>query len=160
MEQHYPSGTIDASKAFDKVLHNGIFLKLLQRGAPAVFVRLLKRWYSGLQFSVKWNNLLGETFCVACGVRQRGILSPYLFAIYVDELIEQLRQSGHGLHIGSLFVGCAVYADDIVRMSASCYGLQKLLYICTQYGTLWDIKFNTLKSQLLTFGAQPIAQSL
>jgi len=25
--------------------------------------------------------------------------------------------------------------------------------ICTQYGTLWDVKFNTLKSQLLTFGA-------
>ena len=33
---------LDASKALNKVLHNGIFLKLLQRGAPAIFVRLLK----------------------------------------------------------------------------------------------------------------------
>jgi len=57
---------LDASKALNKVLHNGIFLKLLQRGAPAVFVRLLKRWYSGLHCSVKWNNLLGEPFSVAC----------------------------------------------------------------------------------------------
>jgi len=30
---------------------------------------------------MKWNNLLGEPFSVACGVRQGGILSPYLFAI-------------------------------------------------------------------------------
>ena len=27
-----------ASKAFDKVLHNGLFLKLLKRGVPVVFV--------------------------------------------------------------------------------------------------------------------------
>ena len=144
---------LDASKAFDKVLHNGIFLKLLKHGAPRVFVLLLKRWHNGLHCSVKWNDLLGEPFSVACGVRQCGILSPYLFAVYVNELIEQLRKSGHGLHIGHLFVGCAVYADDIVLMSASCYGLQKLVDICTQYGVLWDIKFNTLKSQLITFGA-------
>ena len=97
--------------------------------------------------------MIGEPFSVACGVRQSEILSSYLFAVYVDELMEQLRRSGHGIHISQLFVACAVYADDIVLMSASCYGLQKLVDICSQYGTLWNIKFNTLKSQLLTFGA-------
>jgi len=117
------------------------------------FVCLLKKWYSGLHCSVKWNDMLGEPFSVVCGVRQDGILSPYLSAVYVDKLIEQLRRSRHGIHIGQSFVGCAVYADNIVLMSASCHGLQKLVDICSQYSTLWDIKFNTLKSQLLTFGA-------
>ena len=54
----------------------------------------------------------------------RGVLSPYLFAMYVAELITRLRQYGYGLHIGQLFVGCAVY--DIALLSASCYGLQRL----------------------------------
>ena len=65
--------------------------------------------------------MLSESFAIHCGVRQGGILSPYLFAIYVDDLIDQIRKSGHGLRIG-----CVVYANDIAVLSASCYGLQKL----------------------------------
>jgi len=92
-----------------------------------IFVRLLRNWYSDMQCCVKWNNILGDAFPILCGVRQGGVLSPYLFAVYVDDLIVQLRQSGHGLHVGQLFIGCALYADDILLMSASCYGLQKLV---------------------------------
>ena len=55
-------------------------------------------------------------------------------------------------HVGQLFIGCALYADDIVLMYASCYGLQKLVDVCQCYGITWDIKFHPLKSQLLTFG--------
>jgi len=36
---------LDASKAFDKVLHNGLFLKLIKRKVPVGFVRPLKYWY-------------------------------------------------------------------------------------------------------------------
>ena len=45
--------------------------------------------------------------------RQGGVLSPYLFTVYVNDLIVQLRQTGYGVHVGQLFVGCAFYADDI-----------------------------------------------
>jgi len=45
---------------------------------------------------------------VLCGVRQGGILSPILFAIYVDSLISDLRQCSYGLYIDTLFVGCVV----------------------------------------------------
>ena len=41
----------------------------------------------------------------------------------------------------------AVYADDIVLMSRSCYGLQKLVNICIEYANEWDIKFNREKSE-------------
>jgi len=34
--------SLDATKAFDKVLHNGLYMKLLQRGAPVTFIRLLQ----------------------------------------------------------------------------------------------------------------------
>jgi len=120
---------LDASRAFDKVLHNGIYQKLLDRGASVTFVHLLKNWYGNLCCRVRWNNVLGEPFVVKCGICQGGVLSPYLFAIYIDDLIAQLKQSGHGIYIEQLFVGCVCYADDIVLLSASCYGLQKLVDI-------------------------------
>ena len=143
---------LDASKAFDKVLHNGLFLKLLKKNVSPGFVRLLQNWYSKLHASVLWNGVIGPVFTVHCGVRQGGILSPLLFAIYIDDLLQELRISGYGVHIGSLFVGAVAYADDICILSCSCYGLQKLLDICSEYGIKWDIRFNPVKSQLMTFG--------
>jgi len=72
---------------------------------------------SGLSCSVVWISLIGSPFRVHCGVRQGGVLSPLLFAIYVDDLISKLRQSGYGLHIGSLFIGSILYADDIALLA-------------------------------------------
>jgi len=70
----------------------------------------------------------------------------------LSPILIQLRNSSYGLHIGQLFLGCAFYADDIALLSASCYGLQRLINICEQYGTAWDIRLNPTKSQLITFG--------
>jgi len=95
---------LGASKAFDKVLHNGVFKKLLDRGIPVNFVKLLRYWYSNLQRRVKWNNVLGDIFPVLCGVRQGGVLSPILFALYIDGVISELKLSGHGVHIFSLYL--------------------------------------------------------
>jgi len=51
-----------------------------------------------------------------------------------------------------LFIGCVLYADDILLMSPSCRGLQNLVSICERHGLKWDIKFNPCKSQVTTFG--------
>jgi len=74
-------------------------------------------------------------------------------AIYVDDLISSLRQCGYGVYIGNLFVGCVVYADDIVLLSVSCFGLQKLMDVCETYSGLWHIKFSPAKSQVVCFGS-------
>jgi len=145
---------LNASKAFDQVLLNGLFLKLLKRDVPLPFIRIMINWYSGLQCAVIWNNIVGDRFNIACGVRQSGVLSPYLFSIYIDDLITDLRQSGYGIYVDSLFAGCILYADDVVLLSGSFHGLQKMLDICSQYGVQFDIRFNPLKSQTSTFGGR------
>jgi len=53
---------------------------------------------------------------------------------------------------GQVFVRCLRYADDIVLLSPSCFGLRKIVSICENFGVELDIKFNPLKSQLATFG--------
>ena len=69
------------------------------------------------------------------------------------ELIGQLS-SGYGLYVGNLFMGCIMYADDIMLLSCSCYGLQKLVDICEHYGEKWDIIFNPKKTQCVSFGGK------
>jgi len=143
---------LDAAKAFDKVLHSGLFYKMLSKGVPTIFVKLLMFWYGHLQSAVLWQSSLSEYFKVLSGVRQGGVLSPYLFAMYIDDIIDDVRKSGYGIYIGSLFLGCIVYADDILLLSSSCTGLQQMVNVCAKYGESWDICFNPSKSHIITFG--------
>ena len=85
-----------------------------------------------------WNSIVGVPFQVSCGVRQGGILSPLLFAVYVDDLIDELRKCGCGLYVGSVFIGALLYADDIALLACSCPGLQKLINVCMDYGLQWE----------------------
>jgi len=55
---------LDASKAFDKVLHHGLFYKMLCKRVPAMLVNILIYWYSHLHCTVPWKSVLGENFSV------------------------------------------------------------------------------------------------
>ena len=139
-------------RAFDKIPHCGLFYKMLSTCISSTFVKILIYWNSRLRSAVLWNSGIGECFPVSCGVRQGGALSPYLFAYYIDDLIDDVKRSVYGIYKGSAFLGCVLYGDDIILLSGSCNGLQEMVDICANYGRQWDIKFNVTKSQCITFG--------
>ena len=95
---------MDARKAFDKVNHWHLLDKLLNHGIPLCLVRVLLFWFSSQDFIVNWNNLHSNSFKVTNGVSQGGILSPSLFAVYVDALSKSLNQSNVGCHFYSICV--------------------------------------------------------
>ena len=136
---------LDARKAFDRVNHWTLFNKLVHRGMDIDIVRLLVTWYESQKFHVLWGDYLTEGFSVTNGVRQGGILSPYLFNVYTDGLSEELDMSGVGCrYLGSVNHLC--YADDMMLLSPTPHGLQKLVNICAVYADNHDILFNTKKT--------------
>ena len=84
---------------------------------------------------------------MTCGVRQGGILSPILSNLYVDELTDLLRNSGNGCFVNTTFVGCIMYADDLLLLSPSLRRMQSMLglNICTRFGMSRNIVFNVQK---------------
>ena len=62
---------LDASKAFDRLVHSGLFLKLMDRKVPKIFLDIIISWYDGLWCRVKWDNHYSEWFQISAGVRQR-----------------------------------------------------------------------------------------
>ena len=140
---------LDASKAFDRVNHNKLFDKLLNRGVPVFIVRILSFWYSHQSMSVRWGSSISLVFCVSNGVRQGGILSPYLFNVYMDDLSEQLNSSPAGCYIGNTIINHLMYADDLVLICPSPQALRLLLRVCDLYGVAHDIKFNSDKSKIM-----------
>jgi len=55
---------LDASKAFDRVLHDRLSSKMRQRGLPECFVLLVSNWYSKLRSVVRWNGVYSSAFRV------------------------------------------------------------------------------------------------
>ena len=107
---------IDASKA-------KLFSLLLHRAVCPSIVRLLFIMYCNSSMSVRWGEAISSMFSVQNGVRQGGVLSPVLYNIYTDNLLMQLRKSGLGC-------GALVYADDLVLLSPSLYGMRAMISIC------------------------------
>jgi len=66
------------SKAFDKVNHDALFLKLMKRLIPIQLLNLLVSWLSGCYsyMYVKWYHAWSQMFNVDFGVRQGSVLSP------------------------------------------------------------------------------------
>ena len=140
---------LDASKAFDRLIHSGLFLKLMDRNIPLMFLNVLVSWYDGLQCRVKWGNHFSAWFTISAGVRQGGVLSPDFYSIYVNELILKLQATHKGCYLGNLFAAALFYADDMAILAPSVKGLQSLLKVCEEYCLRWDICLNASKSRSL-----------
>ena len=63
---------LDASKAFDRLVHKGLFLKLMERNIPKIFLDVIMTWHDGLMCRVRWENTYSEWFSISAGVRQGG----------------------------------------------------------------------------------------
>jgi exonuclease III len=143
---------IDLSKAFDKVNKYALFIKLLKRKCPLKFIILLDNWYDKCFTCVKWGSSFSNYVKLNAGVRQGGILSPALFAVYVNDVLLLLGKSKLGCHINQYCCNSFMYADDLLLLSLSICDLQKMIDICKTELDWLDMKINIKKSSLLRIG--------
>ncbi len=141
---------VDASKAFDRINHGILLSKLAERKVPIVIIALMLVWLSKQQFQVRWGNSFSDPFGSTNGIRQGGVLSPYLFNVYIDNLSCKLNDSKLGCNFNGQSFNNIVYADDMVVLASSPKSLQKLLDICNSYAAEHDIVYSVKKSKCMT----------
>ena len=108
-------------------------------------MRLLLYMYTSQTLRVKWGHTVSNYFAVRNGVKQGGVLSPLLFAIYTDSLLKRIEESAVGCHMGGHFTGVLAYADDITLLSPSMSGIRTLSKVCEEYVNEFDVTFNGKK---------------
>ena len=84
-------------------------------------------------------------------MRQSSVLSPQLFAIYMNDLSVCLTQCKAGCHLNETVTNHVMYADNICLMAPSAIALQKMLNLCYEFSLSNDIIFNPIKSQYMVF---------
>ena len=81
--------------------------------------------YNDLHSSVRINNGMTDSFSVESGVRQADNLAPTLFTLYINDHIPVINELDVGVSIGDSKMSILLYADDIVLLSDSPYGIQQ-----------------------------------
>jgi hypothetical protein len=143
---------LDLSKAFDKVCHVKLFDKLIKRNFDPGIVNLLRNWYSKQEVKVQFNNVFSDEWTLKNGVRQGGILSPYLFVLYIDDAIDKISNAKIGCRLRSVILNIIAYADDIVLLAPTNMALQGLIeMLCIELNSL-KLTLNYTKSVCMILG--------
>lgn len=152
---------IDAKKAFDRVHHDSLWYKLYNIGICGKMFYAIRSLYNkdSLTSCVRINGYVTDTFQISCGVRQGDPLSPTLFSIYVNDLIDEINQAEQGVKCGGVTVSALFYADDIVVMSESPHGLQKQLDIVSKWCYKWRMELNKDKTKIIHFRPKSVTST-
>ncbi|CAF0915629.1 unnamed protein product, partial [Brachionus calyciflorus] len=91
--------SLGASKAFDKMWRSGLFYKLKSKVEPVIW-RSLFMYYGMSEIIIKINGEKSKPVKITEGVKQEGVLSPYMFNFYIKDLILECLDLNLGAKIG------------------------------------------------------------
>ena len=140
---------IDFKKAFDSVDRTLLLYKLSQIGITGNIYRAVAAMYSNPQSRVVLNDYETDYFDCPIGVKQGDCLSPTLFAIFINDLAQEIKNSNVGLVLDVTRVGILLYADDIVLMTESEEDLQFLLHLTECWCKKWRLEINLSKTNIM-----------
>ncbi|UYV62957.1 hypothetical protein LAZ67_2002616, partial [Cordylochernes scorpioides] len=84
---------IDLRKAFDTVPHHLLWKKLALNGLSCRFIKLIKNYYTQMTATVRWRGSFTEAIKIQAGVLQGEPLSPYLFILFLNDLVHLFDES-------------------------------------------------------------------
>ena len=146
--------SLDAEKAFDCCNWNTLFSKLTKKNIPNEIVALLIKLYLNGTAVVHYaSHQSPKPFALTQGVRQGGILSPFLYNIYTEDLLQHIKSLEIGTYLpNNLHTAIIAYADDIILLSPTLSHLQTMIDQCISHGINNCLKYNQSKTQFTVSG--------
>ncbi|VDI70085.1 Hypothetical predicted protein [Mytilus galloprovincialis] len=92
---------------------------------------------------------MSKPFPVQQGVRQGGILSTELYKVYINDVLDQLENSGLGTYIGNIYCGSPTCADDVALIANSPNDLQTMISTVENYSMQEKYSLQPTKSVIL-----------
>ena len=143
---------VDLSKAFDNVNHFILGKKLLEKNIPIDIVFLLMHYLRNQYANVVWRGHHTRYCPVEMGVRQGGILSPFLFKLYVDAIVSEIVSMNIGCKLESTRFNIITYADDIVLAASNESDLEKLFIKLNTEMTKLNLHMYVTKTKCMLVG--------
>ncbi|CAB1110533.1 unnamed protein product [Ectocarpus sp. CCAP 1310/34] len=139
---------LDVKKAYDTVWRNGLWKQLSKYGIKGKMWRVLKKMTECTKSAVMLDGELSKFFDIEQGVPQGCTLSPTLFQVFINDLLEVVEAVRKGVKVGDTetSVSGMLFADDFVGMSDTPEGLQLQIDAAKKFTDKWILSANVNKS--------------
>ena len=136
---------LDFSKAFDKVPHKRLLLKLKGIGIKGQLLEWITDWLSNRSQQVQVKGSLSDWAMVKSGVPQGSVLGPVLFLIYVNDRDEKVT-----CNISKFTDDTKIY--DSVPNREAARMMQNDLNKMYEWCKDWQVELNVGKRKVMHFG--------
>lgn len=143
---------IDAEKAFERVGWSFLKETLIQWGLGAVMIDKIMTLYQHPTAKIRANSNLSGEIMIANGTRQGCPLSPILYILIMEHLLNAIRANKdiQGIRVGDTEYKLSVYADDILMyVTNPLITLPNLIREFNRFGILSNFKVNYNKSEAM-----------
>ena len=144
---------IDYAKAFDCVDHNRLRKIFQEIGIPNHITCLLRSLYAGQEATVRTRHRTTEWFQIGKGVCQSCILSPCLFNLHSEYIMQNssLDEAQAEIKIAWRNVNNLRYAEGTTFMAESEEELKSLLMKVKEESEKVGLKLNIQKTNIMAF---------
>ena len=145
---------VDFKKAFDSVDHKLLLQQLVTYGIKGNFLNVITSLYDKVKSCVRGNDSLTEIFPCNRGVRQGCLLSPVLFALYLNDLNRHITASSQGVLVDDIAIHSLLYADDLVLLGKDRKDLQSQLDALDKFSKSLKVEVNMDKTKVMLIQKQ------
>ena len=85
---------VDLQKGFDTLDHTILLQKMECIGFKVSVIKWFQSYLLNKKFFVTLENVFSDAGLINCGVPQGSILGPFLFLIYINDLLQALNEAG------------------------------------------------------------------
>ena len=107
-------------KAYDRVPRDIIWWALEKKRVTKGYIDVIRDMYEGVVTTIRSPAGVTNKFPITVGLHQGSTLSPYLFALVIDELMVNIQDD---------VPWCMLFADDIVLVDETREGINTKLKI-------------------------------
>ena len=132
--------------------HDDLFVKLYDLVIRSKLLGIIIDLHTNMRSCVLFKGHESAWFKILQGSRQGGVISPFMFLCFNDDLLEQLV----GFKMLNMNVCAPTVADDMVLMALSIAGLAILLCICYAYSCKWRYDYSAPKSSIIVYNETKI----
>ncbi|XP_047478509.1 uncharacterized protein LOC125031667 [Penaeus chinensis] len=143
---------IDFQKAFDTIDHDTIWAVLRSYGVEPKLIRVLKHVYDSSKAAVRIGNDIGDWFQQEKGLRQGDPISPTIFIVYLERIMEDIQNNTSGFNISGQTINNLRFADDIDLIELDTRSLERSTYIVNREGKRTGLLINADKTKTMAFG--------
>lgn len=147
---------IDLTKAFDKVRLTDVLQILTKRQSPSQITKLIKNLNTGNVTKIKSGEHTTPNIKTPGGIRQGDSLSPFLFNLLMDEIIQQVTSLNLGYRMGHSKISMVCYADDAAIIAETENDLQRQLLKFYQVSQQLNMAISTSKTKAMTISREPV----